>query len=61
MTLDISCFKAYDIRGQIPNQLNADVAYRIGNAMAEFLDTKMIVVGQDMRLSIAELTDSVVK
>jgi len=61
MTLDISCFKAYDIRGQIPNQLNPDVAYRIGNATADFLDTKTIVVGRDMRLSSAELTDSVVR
>jgi phosphomannomutase len=60
MTINISCFKAYDIRGQIPKQLNPDVAYRIGNATAAFLDTKTIVVGRDMRLSSAELTDSVV-
>ncbi|MCH7982173.1 MAG: phosphomannomutase [Proteobacteria bacterium] len=59
--MDITCFKAYDIRGQIPNQLNADVAYRIGNATAAFLNTKTIVVGRDMRLSSAELTDSVVR
>ena len=37
MPISIDCFKAYDIRGQIPNQLNPDVAYRIGNATAEFL------------------------
>ena len=61
MTIDITCFKAYDIRGQIPNQLNPDVAYRIGNATAAFLDAKTIVVGRDMRLSSAELTDSVVR
>ncbi len=60
MTLKIDCFKAYDIRGQIPNQLNPDIAYRIGNATAEFLGGKRIVVGRDMRLSSAELTDSVV-
>jgi len=61
MTLDISCFKAYDIRGQIPNQLNPDVAYRIGNATAAFLNTRTIVVGRDMRLSSAELTDAVIR
>jgi len=61
VTIDITCFKAYDIRGQIPNHLNADVAYRIGNAMAEFLDTKTIVVGRDMRLSSAELTNAVIQ
>ncbi len=60
MTLNIECFKAYDIRGQIPSQLNDDIAYRIGNATAEFLNAKRIVVGRDMRLSSAKLTDSVI-
>lgn len=59
MSIEIDCFKAYDIRGQIPNQLNADVAYRIGNATAEYLDAKRVVVGRDIRLSSAELTDAV--
>jgi phosphomannomutase len=61
MTLNIDCFKAYDIRGQIPNQLNPDVAYRIGNATAEYLGAKRIVVGRDIRLSSEELTDAVCK
>ena len=61
MTLKIDCFKAYDIRGQIPNQLNPEVAYRIGNATAKFLGAKRIVVGRDIRLSSAELTDAVCK
>ena len=60
MPLTIDCFKAYDIRGQIPGQLNEDVAYRIGNATAQFLGGKRIVVGRDMRLSSASLTDAVV-
>ncbi|MCJ7592918.1 MAG: phosphomannomutase [Woeseiaceae bacterium] len=61
MTLKIDCFKAYDIRGQIPIQLNAEVAYRIGNATAEFLGARRVVVGRDIRLSSAELTDAVCK
>jgi len=61
VTTTIACFKAYDIRGQIPNQLNPDVAYRIGNATAEFLGAKRVVIGRDMRLSSAELTDAVVQ
>jgi len=61
MTLSIDCFKAYDVRGQIPGELNADIAYRIGNATAEFLGAKRIVVGRDMRLSSPEITDAVVK
>ena len=61
MPIEITCFKAYDIRGRIPDQLNPDIAYRIGNATAAFLDAKRVVIGRDMRLSSAELTDAVVK
>jgi len=59
MPITIDCFKAYDIRGQIPNQLNPDVAYRIGNATAKFLNAKRIVLGRDIRLSSKELADAV--
>ncbi len=59
MPITIDCFKAYDVRGQIPNQLNADVCYRIGNATAEFLDADCVVVGRDMRLSSGEFADAV--
>ena len=61
MPIEISCFKAYDIRGRIPDQLNADIAYRIGNATAQFLDAKRIVVGRDMRLSSQEFTNEVTR
>jgi phosphomannomutase/phosphomannomutase/phosphoglucomutase len=61
MPITIDCFKAYDIRGQIPNQLNADIAYRIGNATAKYLKAKKIVLGRDIRLSSKELTDAVAK
>ncbi|MFJ3466368.1 phosphomannomutase [Pseudomonas sp. NPDC090201] len=44
------CFKAYDIRGQVPTDLDADIAYRIGRAMVAQLGAKTIVVGRDMRL-----------
>lgn len=59
MPISIECFKAYDIRGQIPNQLNADICYRIGNATAAFLDAKTVVVGRDMRLTSGEFADAV--
>jgi len=61
MPINIDCFKAYDVRGQIPNQLNPDICYRIGNATAEFLDARRIVVGRDMRLSSDEFADAVIK
>ena len=59
MPMRIDSFKAYDIRGQIPNQLNPEICYRIGNATAEFLDARRMVVGRDMRLSSAEFADAV--
>jgi phosphomannomutase/phosphomannomutase/phosphoglucomutase len=61
MPIVIDCFKAYDIRGQIPNELNADIAYRIGNATAAFLDAKTVVLGRDMRLTSGEFADAVAK
>jgi phosphomannomutase/phosphomannomutase/phosphoglucomutase len=59
MTIKIDCFKAYDIRGRIPDQLNEDIAYRIGNATAEFLSASTIVLGRDIRLSSGELADAI--
>ncbi len=51
----ISGFKAYDYRARIPGEFNADVAYRIGRAYAEFLKPRRVVVGRDIRLSSGEL------
>ncbi|MBD2859365.1 phosphomannomutase [Spongiibacter sp. KMU-158] len=48
---ELSCFKAYDVRGRIPDQLNEDIAYRIGRAYAEVIRPKKVVVGHDIRLS----------
>ena len=61
MTINIDCFKAYDVRGRIPDQLNAEVAYRIGNATADFLDASSIVLCRDIRLSSEELSDAVAR
>ena len=55
----ITCFKAYDLRGRIPNELNDDVAYRVARGYAQFLNPKRVVVGRDIRLSSAALTDAV--
>ena len=54
----ITCFKAYDLRGRIPTELNDDVAYRVGRGYAQFLTPKRVVVGRDIRLSSAGLTDA---
>ena len=55
MTQQLDCFKAYDIRGRVPEQLNADVAYRIGRAFAAHLQPSRVVVGFDIRLTSQEL------
>jgi phosphomannomutase len=55
----ISCFKAYDLRGRIPGELNEDVAYRVARGVAQFLSPQRIVVGRDIRLSSAALTEAV--
>ena len=61
MPISITSFKAYDIRGRIPDQLNPDIAYRIANATAAFLGARQIVLGRDIRLSSAEIADAVAK
>ena len=56
---DLTCFKAYDIRGRVPDQLNEDIAYRIGRAFADFLGAKRVVLGHDIRLSSPALATAV--
>lgn len=48
-------FKAYDVRGIVPDEFNPEIAYKIGNALAQFLGAKNIVAGHDMRLHSPEL------
>lgn len=47
----LTCFKAYDIRGRIPDELNEEIAWRIGRAYAQFLQPRRVVVGRDVRLT----------
>ena len=48
-------FKAYDIRGIFPAELNEDTAYAIGRAYVEFTGAKKVVIGRDMRPHSADL------
>lgn len=52
----LTCFKAYDIRGKLGEELNEDIAYRIGRAFAQHLSPKRVVVGGDVRLTSETLT-----
>ncbi|HKJ50157.1 MAG TPA: phosphomannomutase, partial [Gammaproteobacteria bacterium] len=55
MSDKISCFKAYDARGRVPDEINADIVYRVGRAYAEFIRPKTVAVGRDVRQSSDEL------
>ncbi|MFW6013766.1 MAG: phosphomannomutase/phosphoglucomutase [Nanoarchaeota archaeon] len=61
MEIDEGIFKAYDIRGIVPEQLNEEIAKKIGKAIVEFLKCKRIVVGQDLREHSKELTNSLME
>jgi len=54
----ITAFKAYDLRGRIPDELNEDIAYAVGRGVAQFLSPRRIAVGRDIRLSSASLLDA---
>lgn len=54
----LNCFKAYDIRGKVPSELNNDLAYKIGRTYAKYVNAKKIVVGFDVRKSSSELCDA---
>ncbi|MEK9152180.1 MAG: phosphomannomutase/phosphoglucomutase, partial [Patescibacteria group bacterium] len=47
--MNTSIFKAYDIRGLSPGELDADTAFRVGQAVVIFTKAKTVVVGKDMR------------
>jgi len=55
----LSCFKAYDVRGRLPDQLDADLVRKIGRAYAGFVGPKRVAVGHDIRLSSPELARAV--
>lgn len=57
----LTCFKAYDIRGRLGEELNEDVAYRVGRAFAETLRAQVVVVGRDCRASSEALMAAVVE
>ncbi|MBK8977295.1 MAG: phosphomannomutase/phosphoglucomutase [Planctomycetes bacterium] len=57
---DVSIFKAYDIRGTYPDQIDESIARKIGAAFARFLDAKTLVVGRDMRTMAPAVQDAVI-
>lgn len=54
----MKCFKAYDIRGRLPDELNPEIAWRIGRAFAETVGQGGVVVGYDVRLDSPTLAEA---
>lgn len=54
----LPCFKAYDVRGRIPDEINEDIAFKIGQAYAKFINPKEVVVGYDIRLTSQSLAQA---
>lgn len=57
----INCFKAYDVRGRVPEDLDEDIAYRIGRAYAAFISPASVVVGRDIRQSSPAIADALIR
>ena len=58
MEMKGTAFKAYDIRGRFPDEINEEMAYRIGRIFAEQFGAKSVAVGHDIRLSGKALVDA---
>jgi len=57
----IKSFKAYDIRGKVPSELNTELAYKIGRAYGNYLNAKKIVIGHDIRKSSVDISNALAK
>lgn len=57
----LACFKAYDVRGIVPDELNEEVAYAIGRAYAQETGAKTVCFGYDIRLSGPALGDALAR
>ncbi|CQR70475.1 Phosphomannomutase/phosphoglucomutase [Sporomusa ovata DSM 2662] len=61
MEIKRAAFKAYDIRGKVPEELNEAMAYRIGRAFVDIVAAKKVAVGNDIRLSGPAFKSAVIK
>jgi len=57
----IKSFKAYDIRGKVPSELNAELAYNVAVGFAKLTDAGKVVIGHDIRKSSDAISDSIRK
>lgn len=61
MEIKQTAFKAYDIRGKVPDELNEELAYRVGRAYVEIFKAGKVVVGRDIRLTGPAIREALVK
>jgi len=61
MALDPKAFKAYDVRGIYPTELDEDGAYRIGRAYVETFEPRRIAIGHDMRVSAPAMAEAAIR
>jgi len=57
----IACFKAYDIRGKVPGELNEELAYKIALAYTKLISCKSVVIGYDIRKSSKAISQALAK
>jgi phosphomannomutase len=59
--MNLSAFKAYDIRGKYPEEVNEELAFLVGRAIARYFKANTITVGRDMRLSSPSLSEKLIQ
>ena len=61
LSKNFTCFKAYDVRGKLGEELTVDIAYKIGRATAQSKRAKTLAVGFDARATSPDLARAVIK
>src|SRR6187455_3754883 len=59
--MNLSAFKAYDIRGRIPDELNPELVYQVGRAYAAYVKPKRVCVGRDIRLTSQQFASELIR
>ncbi len=57
----MAVFKAYDVRGKYPSEIDEDLALRLGHSVARFLQARRLAVGRDVRRSAPSIADAVIR
>jgi phosphomannomutase len=59
--INLSAFKAYDVRGRIPDEINPALIYQIGRAYAAYVKPRKVAVGRDIRLTSGEFAEALIR